>query len=68
MASEEIMLIINEIEGHTVQDQALNPDILTSPTNTDLKVEEILYLIAEFSIRHIIIRKNNTNLVTMFNK
>ncbi len=34
-----------------------------SPTNTDFKVEEILYLIAE---GHIILRKNNTNfLVSM---
>ena len=61
MAAEEIMLIVNKIEGHTVQDQPLDSNILTSPTNTDFKVEKVFHLIAKFGMGHVIVRQNNTN-------
>ena len=40
------MLIVNKIEGHTVQDQSLDPNVLATPANTDFKVEKVFHLVA----------------------
>ena len=55
MTTEEIILAVNKVEGHTVQNCFLNPTVLSAPTNTHLKMKNIFNLISKFSLYHIIV-------------
>ena len=66
MASEEIFLVINEIEGNTISKDTLNPNVFTSPTNLGFKMQDILDLIPKFGIYHIIVGKDHTDIVPTF--
>ena len=68
MAAEEIMLIVNKIEGHTVQDQSLDPNVLAAPANTDFKVEKVFHLIAKFGMGHVIVWQNDTNFMAILDQ
>ena len=62
----EILLIINEEEGHTITNNFLDTDILTSPTNICIEEAKVFNLIAKFSRNHIIIWENYGYFVTIF--
>ena len=64
----EILLIINEVESHTIANDFLDADILTTPTNICIEEAKVFNLIAKLSRYHIIIWENNGNFVTIFNK
>ena len=56
MTTEEIILIINEVEGYPIQDRFLNTTVLSTPSYTNFKVENILNLVSKLCFYHIIIR------------
>ena len=65
-APEEILLIVQEIEGDPIPDQLSDPDILMAPAHIGIVVSLIGDLIAEPGIHQVIIGKNDNDLIPLF--
>ena len=62
------MLIVNKVEVDAFQLNLFDTDVFSTPTDTDFKGEEVFNLITKFSIRHVIVRQNDSDFMASFDQ